>query len=440
MSRVALIGLVPAILAAPAAAQTVDHSAHGAPAPAAQPASQTKPPADPHAGHTMAPAPTTTPQTGAAQPADPHAGHTMTAPAAQTPAASPANPHAGHVMTPAPATPAAQPADPHADHVMPAPAQTQPTAQQPPADPHAGHVMTPAPASQPRAQQPAAADPHAGHVMSPAPVQGTAQPAADPHAGHDMAAATGGAPALAAAQTPPPPAPADRLADRYFGTDAMNRARAQLAEEHGGTLYSKVMANILEYAPSDGGGYRWDVEGWYGGDINRVVVKTEGAGSDGDLEEAEVQALYSRAVGRYTDLQAGVRHDFEPTGRTYATIGVDALFPYWFEAEAAAFLSTEGHVLARLAGSYDWRLTQRLILQPQAEVTLAAQDDEETETGSGLSNAELGLRLRYEIRREFAPYVGVSYERSFGRTADFVRAHGEDVDETRFVVGLRAWF
>ena len=435
MSRVALIGLVSAILASPAAAQTVDHSAHAAPAPAARPASQTNSPANPHAGHTMAPA--QRPQTSAAQPADPHAGHTM-APAAQNPAAPPPDPHAGHVMTRSPATPAAQPADPHAGHVMPAPAQTQPTAQQPPADPHAGHVMTSAPAAQPQAQKPAA-DPHAGHMMSPAPDQGTTQPAADPHAGHDMAAATGGAPALAEPQTPPPPPPADRLADRYFGTEAMNPARAQLAEEHGGTLYGKVMADLLEYSPNDAG-YRWDIEAWYGGDIHRAIFKSEGVGADGYLEEAEAQLLYSRAVGRYTNLQAGVRQDLEPSGRTYAALGVDVLFPYWFEVEAAAFLSADGDLLARVGGSYDFRIAQRLVLQPQAEFDFASQDDEETETGSGLSTAEIGLRLRYEIRRELAPYVGVSYERSFGRTADFARAHGEDVDETRFVVGLRAWF
>ena len=406
MSRLALLAVIPAVIGAPVAAQTVDHSAHTAPAaaaarPAAQPA---QPAASPHAGHVMKPpaAPPAARPPATPQASGPHAGHAMPAPQPAPPAE---DLHAGHIMSPTPQPPAA-----------------------PAGDPHAGHVMPPAP--EPPAAS--AADPHAGHVMPPAPAGAT-----DPHAGHDMTGASG-APAVIEPQAPPPPPPADRLADGFFGTEAMNRARAELSREHGGALYSKVMANILEHMP-DGDGYRWDVEAWYGGDINRLVLKTEGDGADGDLEEAELQVLYSRAVGVYTDAQAGVRYDFEAS-RTYATIGVETLFPYWFEAEGALFLGTEGDLLARLAGSYDWRLTQRLILQPQAELTFAAQDDEETGVGSGFSSSELGLRLRYEIRREFAPYVGVSYERSFGGTADFARADGEDTEETRFVVGLRAWF
>ena len=163
------------------------------------------------------------------------------------------------------------------------------------------------------------------------------------------------------------------------------------------------------------------------------------ADKDG-VEAAEVQALYSRAVARYTDVQVGVRQDFEPRGRTYATVGVESLFPYWFEAEGALFLSDTGDLLARIEGTYDLRLAQRLVLQPQAELGLSAQDIRETDTGSGFTHLEFGLRLRYEIRREFAPYIGVAYERSLGRTADFARAAGEDVESTSFVVGLRAWF
>ena len=355
-----------------------------------------------------------------------------------------ADPHAGHQMpAPAPAPAAVQAEDPHAGHgtaaPAPAPAQAQAAPAQP-ADPHAGHAMpAPAPSSAPPA------DPHAGHQM-PAPAPAAAQPA-DPHAGHQMPAPTGTAPAaMTAAQQPvgsepPPPVIRDSVADRIFGAAPMERARDILREEHGGSRVSKVMANILEHTSEpDGGGYRWDVEAWYGGDINRLVVKTEGEGARRGVEGAEVQALYSRAVARYTDVQAGIRYDFEPRGLAYATVGVESLFPYWFEVEAAAFLSEEGDLTGRVEGSYDFRLTQRLILQPRAELELSAQDVEESGLGSGLSSAELGLRLRYEIRREFAPYIGVSYERSFGGTADFARAEGEDVENTSFVVGLRAWF
>ena len=330
---------------------------------------------------------------------------------AQTP-----DPHAAHRA----ATPVAQPADPHAGHVMPA---------APAADPHAGHTM-PTPAA-------AAADPHAGHNMP-------AAPAADPHAGHVMP----GVPSvMSGAQLPvgtsaPPPPPNDNLADSVYPADQMALARDLLRKEHGGARLSQVMANLAEYQSGPaGGGYRWDVEGWLGGDINRFVLKSEGEGGGREgVHEAEIQALYSRAVTRYTDLQIGLRHDLEPRSVTYLTLGAETLFPYWFEAEGAVFLSQDGDLLGRVEGSYDFRLTEKLILQPSAELEFAAQDVRASDIGSGLSSAELGLRLRYEIRREFAPYVGVSYERSLGRTADFARGNGEDASDTRIVVGLRAWF
>lgn len=240
----------------------------------------------------------------------------------------------------------------------------------------------------------------------------------------------------------PPAWTGDYVADRYFDPQAMTHARAMAREEMGGMRFSKIMLNLAEYQTgSHGDGYRWDGQAWFGGDINRVVVRSEGEGRVKDgLEAGEVQALYSRAVGRYVDLQAGVRQDFAPRGRTYATAGAQALFPYWFEAEGAIFVSTQGDVLARAEGSYDLRLFQRVVLQPRAELNFAAQNSPETGVGSGLSNAELGLRLRYEIRREFAPYIGVSWDRRVGKTADYVRAAGESPEATTFVVGLRSWF
>lgn len=243
-------------------------------------------------------------------------------------------------------------------------------------------------------------------------------------------------------QTAGPPAPGDHLADKFYDPAAMAAARRVLAEEHGGSVHSKLMANLLEYqARSGSDGYRWQGEGWYGGDIDRFVAKTEGEGDvRHGLERAEVQALYSRAVGPYFDLQAGVRQDMAPRGRTYLTVGTEGLLPYWFRVSAAVFVSTKGEVLGRLEGTYDLRLTQRLILQPRVELNLSAQNTRETRTGAGLADAELGLRLRYEIRREFAPYVGVSFERSLGRTADYARAAGERASATSFVAGVRAWF
>lgn len=342
-----------------------------------------------------------------AQTPDPHAGHVM------PPVKS--DPHAGHAMPAAkPATPPT--ADPHAGHVMPAPK----------ADAHAGHA---APAGPP------AADPHAGHAMP-------AQPA-DPHAGHAAApSVTQTGADLPVGTEPPPSPPAEPGADRVYGAAPMAEGRAILRQEHGGTQLSKVMANMSEARLGSGGGYHWDLEAWYGGDLNRLVLKSEGEGSwDDGAEDAEAQVLYSRAVGVYTDLQVGVRHDFEPgPQRTYAVVGFESLLPYWFEAEGALFLSDKGEVLGRLEGTYDFRLAQRLVLQPRAELNFSAQDIPSRGVGSGLSDVEAGLRLRYEIRREFAPYVGVVWSRKVGDTADFARAAGDGVSDTRLVVGLRAWF
>lgn len=324
-------------------------------------------------------------------------------------------PHPGHTTTlPAqPSAPPVEPADPHAGHAMPTPLPSPPPAA---ADPHSGHQMPPP------------ADPaHAEHRT----------PNADDSMG-DAATAT----AQPVGNAPAPDVIRDSAADRFYGVAPMSRARNVLADEHGGELISKVMANILEYTAADeDSGYRWDVEAWYGGDINRFVFKTEGEGvQGGGVEIAETQALYSRAVGRYTDVQAGIRYDFEPDSRTYATVAVESLLPYWFEVEASLFLSDRGDFFGRLEGSHDLRLTQRLILQPRIELELAAQNVPEANIGSGLSSAEFSLRLRYDIRKEFAPYIGVNFEKNFGQTADFARAAGEDNDDTSVVIGLRAWF
>src|SRR3546814_113950 len=199
------------------------------------------------------------------------------------------------------------------------------------------------------------------------------------------------------------------------------------------TLFLSVIFNLAEYQARAGrDGYRWDGEAFVGGDINRFWLKSEGEGSFGDrLESAEVQALYSRAIGPYFNLQAGVRQDFgQGPNRTYATVGFEGLAPYMFEVEGALFLSNKGDLLARLGGYYDQRITQRLVLQPRVELNLSVQDVPENRLGSGLTNAELGLRLRYEITRQFAPSIGVSYDAKTGRTADFARADGEDPTTT----------
>lgn len=240
-----------------------------------------------------------------------------------------------------------------------------------------------------------------------------------------------------------PDAPAADYADRIWGAEAMAPARAALRKEHGGGVFSQVMVDLAEARFRDGHEkYHWDAEAWFGGDIHRLVVKTAGEGAFGEgLDGGEAQALYSRAIGPYFNLQAGLRQDFGPgPSRTYASLGFEGLAPYWFEVEGALFLSDKGQVLARIEGSYDQRITQRLILQPRGEITVAAQDMPAEGVGAGLTEAELGLRLRYELAREFAPYAGVVWERQLGRTARLTRLRGESTGGFAFVLGLRAWF
>jgi len=288
---------------------------------------------------------------------------------------------------------------------------------------------------------------------------GPAPATADPHAGHDMSGMSGmaaGAPNIPTSvdavggrlvETPPPPAARtapDHAADLLFDPIAMAAARKQLLVENGDVRTTAVLIDRFEAGFGDGQeGYGWEAQGWTGGDINRFWWKTEGEGDfNGKLHEAEVQALYSRAIAPFWDVQAGVRQDVRPDGpdTTHLTVGVQGVAPYWFEMGAAAFLSTDGDLTARVEAEYDQRLTQKWILQPALELALSANDIPELEIGSGLTSVTAGLRLRYEIRREFAPYVGVEWSRSFGDTADYIKARGGEADDTRLVVGLKAWF
>lgn len=325
-----------------------------------------------------------------------------------------------------PTTKPASAADPHAGHDM----STMPAQQQPPATMPPGHDMSTMPAQQvPQAMPP-------GHDMSTMP--GMAMP---PSAQRPGTAAAGTD--LPAGDAPPPPLPTDRAADRFFGPAAMEMARHHLEKFHGGQQFFQALANIAEYQFRSGrDGFQWDADAWYGGDINRLWVKSEGEGAFGrSLEKAEVQALYSRAIDPYWNIQGGVRYDFKPNpSRVYATVALEGLAPSFFDIEGALFLSNKGEVMARASAWYDQRITQRLILQPRGELNFAAQNSREIGVGAGLSDAELGLRLRYDIRREFAPYVGVQYSRAFGRTRQYLTNEGEDADNFSLVAGIRFWF
>jgi len=213
-----------------------------------------------------------------------------------------------------------------------------------------------------------------------------------------------------------------------------------------------TLVDVLEYRPRVGGtgsnsDYRWDVEGWYGGDYNRLWFKSEGQ-QDTALKpdyDVDFQLLYGRFLGKHYDFQVGGRMETqsfrgENVTRGLGVIGLQGIVPYNYEFESSLFIAQNGAVSARLSYTKDFLLTQRLILQGRLQTNLAIQRVEEFTTGSGLNNLEFGMRLRYEIHRKLAPYIGLSFDRSFGETATLVRQQGGNPSQVRFVVGLRAWF
>lgn len=211
---------------------------------------------------------------------------------------------------------------------------------------------------------------------------------------------------------------------------------------HDSAINTYFLADKLEWQDADDAStLAWDLSGWIGGDIDRLWLRSEGERSNGKTEDAEIQALWGHAISPWWDVVTGVRQDFKPGApQTWAAFGLQGMALYNFEAEATAFLGENGQSAVRLEGDYDILLTNRLILQPTAELNVYGKNDPQRGIGSGLSNTELGLRLRYEIRREFAPYIGVTWNRSYGNTADYAREEGEDRSEARLVLGVRLWF
>ena len=208
-------------------------------------------------------------------------------------------------------------------------------------------------------------------------------------------------------------------------------------------VFTYFAADRFEYQVRDGDdALVWDAEAWIGTDYNKLWLKAEGADeSDAGLESSEIQALYSRAVAPFWDLQLGLRHDFHPSpSRSFAAIGAQGEAPYGIEVHAAAFVSEDADLSLRLELEYDLLITNRLVAQPRVELDFGFQDVPELGLGSGLTGIEAGLRLRYEIRREFAPYIGIDYERATFDSAGIARDAGEDVDNFSVVAGLRWWF
>lgn len=187
-----------------------------------------------------------------------------------------------------------------------------------------------------------------------------------------------------------------------------------------------------------------DIQAWVGNDYNKLWLKSEGEynTTQDQHERTQFEALYSRNISSFWDLQAGLRHDFisKADDRSFAALGVQGLAPYWFEVEATSYISDEGDISARMEAEYDLLLSQRLILQPRFETEVAVQDVEDYNIGSGITGFETGLRLRYEVSRKFAPYVGISYEQATFETKDMLEAAGEQTHNTAFVAGLKFWF
>lgn len=210
---------------------------------------------------------------------------------------------------------------------------------------------------------------------------------------------------------------------------------------HDRAVHTFVLLDRLEWQPGASDELSWEVRGWVGGDVTRLWFRSEGETTSDTLHDAEVHAMAGRAFARWWEVVAGVRQDVRPgPAQTWAAFGVQGLAPYWFEVEATAYIGGGGRTQFRVETEYDLLLTNRLMLQPTLEANLFGRADPTRGIGAGLSTIDAGLRLRYEIRREFAPYVGISWSRKLAGTADLARAAGEDTGGTRLAMGVRLWY
>jgi copper resistance protein B len=211
---------------------------------------------------------------------------------------------------------------------------------------------------------------------------------------------------------------------------------------HDNPIEMFTVFNRLEgWNANPGSGFSWEGSSWIGTDLNRLWLRTEGAQVDGRLQDADIEVLYGHSIAPWWDVLTGVRHDFKPgESQDFAALGVQGLAPYKFEVAATAYVGEAGQTSARFEAEYELLLTNRLILQPLLEINLFGQSDARRDVGSGLSTIESGLRLRYEMTRRFAPYIGVVQERAYGQTASLRRTDGEDTNQTRIVAGVRIWF
>ncbi|WP_228771154.1 copper resistance protein B [Cupriavidus sp. U2] len=213
-----------------------------------------------------------------------------------------------------------------------------------------------------------------------------------------------------------------------------------MADEH---TFASILVDRLEWSHgSDSNAASYEAQAWFGSTYNKFVIKAEGEAEKGKVHDARTELLWGHAIATYWDTQLGVRNDsgYGRPARNWLAFGVQGLAPYWFEVDATGYVGTEGRTALRLSAEYELLITQRLILQPRIEANVYGKNDPATGVGSGLSNGAVGLRLRYEFSRQFAPYIGVERYQTFGNTADMVRSSGGRSGETRFVAGVRVWF
>ena len=214
--------------------------------------------------------------------------------------------------------------------------------------------------------------------------------------------------------------------------------RLTLADEH---PFYALLGDRLEYNEQANAGV-FDLQAWYGTTFDRLVIKTEGDFSEGSIEENQTDILWGHAVSAYWDTQAGVRLDYNKEGenRQWLAFGLQGLAPYWFEIDMTAYVGERGNTAFTLEAEYELLLTQKLIIQPRAEITLYGKNDKQNELGSGLSSSAIGFRVRYEFTRQFAPYIGVEWSNKFGNTADYATSSGQSSNNTAFVAGIKFWF
>jgi copper resistance protein B len=326
----------------------------------------------------------------------------------------------------------------HAGMQMPMPAPTKPPKKPPAVQEATPPVSTPPPAvAEAQATPPATAMPdmpmdHSamGHDMGTMDMGGMTMPMDHDAMGH-------GAMDMSAPAQPRTPIPALTDADRAAAVPPPGDHPV-----HDNTVQSYVLLDRLEgWSADPGAGLAWEGQAWFGTDLNRLWLRSEGEQTDGRLESGDLEVLYGHSVSPWWDVVTGVRHDFKPGGaQDFAAIGVMGLAPYKYEFAATAYIGQGGQTAARLEAEYETLFTNRLILQERVETNFYGKDDPRRGIGSGLSTFEAGLRLRYEFTRRFAPYIGIVHERAFGGTAELRRGEHGSASDTRIVAGLRLWF